>query len=198
MWEVEIKWWSSFSPCLFYSIISFSKVDLNKKRESEISKLRKDVEEANVQHEQAISSMRSKQQQALSEVQDELETTKKGKSKWVMGSFFLRFPQELSWEASLGHCFNLWLFCYLGPRKRKPVWSMKLTTSVKMWRNCKKLRYRMIIGNCSCLLVLFRSVSLFFIYLFPFFFLNLYWNFSLLSVFPIQGYAANQVFLSNL
>lgn len=56
-------------------------MDLNKKREAEISKLRRDVEEANVQHEQAISSMRSKHQQALSEVQEDLETVKKNKAK---------------------------------------------------------------------------------------------------------------------
>lgn len=54
---------------------------MNKKREAEISKLRRDVEEANVQHEQAISSMRNKHQQALSEVQEELEASKKAKSK---------------------------------------------------------------------------------------------------------------------
>lgn len=56
-------------------------IDLNKKREAEISKLRRDVEEANVQNEQAISSMRSKHQQALAEVQEELETFKKSKAK---------------------------------------------------------------------------------------------------------------------
>ena len=56
-------------------------MELNKKREAEIGKLRRDVEEANVQHEQAISSMRSKHQQALGEVQEELETFKKSKAK---------------------------------------------------------------------------------------------------------------------
>ena len=56
-------------------------IDLNKKREAEISKLRRDVEEANVQNEQALSSMRSKHQQALAEVQEELETFKKSKAK---------------------------------------------------------------------------------------------------------------------
>ena len=58
-----------------------AQADLNKKREAEIGKLRRDVEEANVQHEQAISSMRSKNQQALAEVQEELETFKKSKAK---------------------------------------------------------------------------------------------------------------------
>jgi outer membrane protein TolC len=56
-------------------------MDLNRKREAEISKLRRDVDEANAQHEQAISSMRSKNQQALAEVQEELETFKKSKAK---------------------------------------------------------------------------------------------------------------------
>lgn len=67
--------------CFKKTFVFLLQIDLNKKREAEISKLRRDVEEANVQNEQAISSMRSKHQQALAEVQEELETFKKSKAK---------------------------------------------------------------------------------------------------------------------
>lgn len=58
-------------------------MDLNKKREQDIVKIRKDLEEQALAHEQTVNSMRSKQAQALQEVQDELDNVKKSKAKWV-------------------------------------------------------------------------------------------------------------------
>ena len=56
-------------------------MELNKKREADINKLRKDVEEQTLQHEQSISSMRNKQNMALQELQEEIDGIKKTKSK---------------------------------------------------------------------------------------------------------------------
>ena len=54
---------------------------MNKKREQEISKLRKDIEDANQQNEQALSSARQKFNLQLQETQDELDVVKKTKAK---------------------------------------------------------------------------------------------------------------------
>ena len=50
-------------PCLYGSF----QMELNKKRESDIVKLRKDLEEQSLANEQTINSMRTKQNQALQE-----------------------------------------------------------------------------------------------------------------------------------
>jgi hypothetical protein len=59
----------------------YLQMDLNKKREQDIVKLRKDLEEQSLSSEQTINSMRTKQNAALQEVQDELDGVKKSKSK---------------------------------------------------------------------------------------------------------------------
>lgn len=56
-------------------------MDLNKKREQDIVKLRKDLEEQALANEQTVNSMRAKQNQALQEMQDELDNVKKSKAK---------------------------------------------------------------------------------------------------------------------
>ena len=42
-----------------------AQIELNKKRESEIMKMRKDLEECNIQHESTLFSLRKKQQVML-------------------------------------------------------------------------------------------------------------------------------------
>lgn len=59
----------------------YFQMELNKKREQDIVKLRKDLEEQALASEQTINSMRTKQNQALQELQDELDGVKKSKSK---------------------------------------------------------------------------------------------------------------------
>ena len=62
-------------------------MELNKKRESDITRLRRELEEQASQHEQSVNSMRTKQNQALQELQDEIDSLKKSKSKLVPESF---------------------------------------------------------------------------------------------------------------
>ena len=54
---------------------------MNKKREQEISKLRKDMEEANQIAEQTLQQTRQKLNAQLQETQDELDQIKKSKAK---------------------------------------------------------------------------------------------------------------------
>ena len=60
-------------------------MELNKKRETDITKLRRELEEQASQHEQSVNSMRAKQNAALQELQEDLDSLKKTKSKWVFG-----------------------------------------------------------------------------------------------------------------
>ena len=56
-------------------------MELNKKRENDITRLRRELEEQAHQHEQSVNSMRVKQNQSLQELQDEIDGLKKAKSK---------------------------------------------------------------------------------------------------------------------
>jgi hypothetical protein len=52
---------------LKYDFLSFQ-IELNKKREAEIHRLRKDVEENNIQHEATLLSLRKKHQVSISKL----------------------------------------------------------------------------------------------------------------------------------
>ncbi len=56
-------------------------VEVNKKREQEISKMRKDMESSNQQYEQTLSTTRQKFNAQLQEAQDEMDLVKKAKAK---------------------------------------------------------------------------------------------------------------------
>lgn len=58
-----------------------AQVELNKKREQELLKLRRDLEESSLQHEAQISSLRKKQQDAANEMSDQIDQLQKVKSK---------------------------------------------------------------------------------------------------------------------
>merc|ERR1711915_216160 len=50
-----------------------SQVELNKKREAELAKLRRDLEESNIQHEAALASLRKKHNDAVAEMSDQID-----------------------------------------------------------------------------------------------------------------------------
>merc|ERR1740137_482349 len=58
-----------------------AQVELNKKRESEIGKLRKDVEETNIQSESGLGNMKKKQGDAVSEMTEQIDALQKMKAK---------------------------------------------------------------------------------------------------------------------
>merc|ERR1712240_365781 len=53
----------------------------NKKRESEVSKLRKDLEECHIQHEATLLSLKKKQADSISEMTEQMDTLNKMKAK---------------------------------------------------------------------------------------------------------------------
>merc|ERR1711915_746115 len=58
-----------------------AQIELNKKRESEIEKLRKDVEETNISNDSTLSNLRKKQGDAVGEMTEQIDTLHKMKTK---------------------------------------------------------------------------------------------------------------------
>jgi len=58
-----------------------AQIELNKKRESEVNKLRKDIEEVNIQQESVLSNLKRKHQDAIQEMTEQIEQLQKMKSK---------------------------------------------------------------------------------------------------------------------
>merc|ERR1712053_30071 len=58
-----------------------AQVELNKKREAEFGKLRKDLEEANIQHETTLISLKKKHQDAVAEMSEQIDQLSKMKAK---------------------------------------------------------------------------------------------------------------------
>uniref|UniRef100_A0A183FJV6 Myosin-3 n=1 Tax=Heligmosomoides polygyrus TaxID=6339 RepID=A0A183FJV6_HELPZ len=58
-----------------------AQVELNKKREAELSKLRRDLEEANMNHENQLGGLRKKHTDAVAELTDQLDQLQKQKAK---------------------------------------------------------------------------------------------------------------------
>merc|ERR1712021_49239 len=58
-----------------------AQVELNKKRDNEIGKLRKDLEEAHIQHETTLIGLKKKPQDAVAEMAEQIDTLSKMKAK---------------------------------------------------------------------------------------------------------------------
>merc|ERR1712168_732294 len=58
-----------------------AQIELNKKREAEVAKLRKDIEDVNIQHESILSNLKRKHQDAIQEMTEQIEQLQKMKSK---------------------------------------------------------------------------------------------------------------------
>merc|ERR1719412_642958 len=62
-------------------VATAAQIELNKKRETEILKMRKDLEECNIQHEATILSLRKKHQDAVAEMSEQCDQLNKIKVK---------------------------------------------------------------------------------------------------------------------
>merc|ERR1712170_16490 len=58
-----------------------AQLELNKKREAEVGKLRKDLEEAHIQHESVLMNLKKKHQDAIQEMSEQIDQLTKMKSK---------------------------------------------------------------------------------------------------------------------
>ncbi|KAG0710437.1 Myosin heavy chain, muscle [Chionoecetes opilio] len=60
-----------------------AQIELNKKREAELAKLRRDLEETNIQHESALSLLRRKHNDAISDLSEQIDYLNKMKARVV-------------------------------------------------------------------------------------------------------------------
>merc|ERR1712193_198792 len=58
-----------------------AQIELNKKREAEVGKLRKDIEECNIQNESVLMNLKKKHQDAIQEMTEQIDQLSKIKSK---------------------------------------------------------------------------------------------------------------------
>ncbi|XP_076373054.1 myosin heavy chain, muscle-like isoform X2 [Tachypleus tridentatus] len=58
-----------------------AQIELNKKREAELAKLKRDLEESSVQHEQVLSNLRKKHNDAVAELSEQIDHLNKQKAK---------------------------------------------------------------------------------------------------------------------
>ena len=58
-----------------------AQIELNKKREAELSKLRRDLEEANIQHEGTLANLRKKHNDVVAEMSEQIDQLNKLKAK---------------------------------------------------------------------------------------------------------------------
>lgn len=65
-----------------------AQIELNKKREAEMSKLRRDLEESNIQHESTLANLRKKHNDAVSEMGEQIDQLNKLKAKYVYNTVY--------------------------------------------------------------------------------------------------------------
>merc|ERR1711970_916198 len=58
-----------------------AQIELNKKREAELGKIRRDLEESNIQHEAALASLRKKHNDAVAEMSEQIDHLNKMKAR---------------------------------------------------------------------------------------------------------------------
>ena len=61
--------------------------ELNKKREAEVLKLRREIEDSHMQAEQAAAQSRKKQQDIIAELSEQLDQAQKAKAKYALCSY---------------------------------------------------------------------------------------------------------------
>lgn len=71
----------SLSDLLTFLGATAAQIELNKKREAELTKLRRDIEEANIQHEGAMMGIRKKHNDAVAEMAEQIDTLNKLKAR---------------------------------------------------------------------------------------------------------------------
>ena len=67
---------------VLHCVFTDSQADLNKKREAEIAKMRKEMEDQVMQSEAQIAQLRKKNNDAVNDLNDQLDQAQKAKSKY--------------------------------------------------------------------------------------------------------------------
>jgi myosin heavy chain 6/7 len=75
-----------------------AQIELNKKRESELIKLRKDLEECSIQQEATIASLKKKHQDAVAEMTEQIDQLSKMKARSVFSIFTIYYDFCFQWR----------------------------------------------------------------------------------------------------
>ena len=77
-----------------------AQVEVNKKREADLQKLRRDLEEAQMHSETQLVTLRKKQQESVNELSEQLEQLQKIKQKCVTNTIHVWYEYfgEVSWR----------------------------------------------------------------------------------------------------
>lgn len=76
------------TPLYFTPLFRLFQIDLNKKREQELLKLRRDLEEQTLAGEAQVAALRKKQQDMSNEMADQIDQLNKAKAKYGNISVF--------------------------------------------------------------------------------------------------------------
>ena len=68
------------------NVILCLQIEVNKRREQELVKLRRDLEDQAMQHESNAASLRKKHQDAVNDLADQLDQAQKARQKYVFTS----------------------------------------------------------------------------------------------------------------
>ena len=68
-----------------------AQLDLNRRREADLAKLRRDLEDANVQHEEASAHFRKKHQEAVAEMSQQIDSLQKSKNKFDFYLYYIKY-----------------------------------------------------------------------------------------------------------
>merc|ERR1719192_1612763 len=86
-------------------IATSAQIELNKKREAEIVKMRKDVEENNIHHETTMLSLRKKHQDAVAEMSEQIDQLGKIKTKIEKDKMTVRLQLDDT-KAATDHIYH--------------------------------------------------------------------------------------------
>ena len=75
-------------------VATAAQIELNKKREAEIGKMRKDLEETHIQHESTLISLRKKHQEAVTEMSEQIDQLNKLKVRMERDKTTVRMQLE--------------------------------------------------------------------------------------------------------
>jgi len=80
----DVQWRRFMSHKILIILVPcVEQIEVNKKREAELQKLRRDLEESHLQSEAALATARKKQQDSANELSEQIDQLQKNKQKWI-------------------------------------------------------------------------------------------------------------------
>lgn len=94
----------SYSQLVLY-VMTFKflfKVELNRKRENELTQIRKDFDAQNEENERTVADLRKKHAAAVTELEEKVDSLQKAKAKYVVSLIFSSTNQVMMFQIGKG------------------------------------------------------------------------------------------------